>query len=278
MAIPAPTPELDHVVINVSDQLTSVSELYRRLGFQLTPRGYDTSGATHHLAVFNHTYLELLSMATDGDHPWPYPPGLSGLAWKTGDADAVYQHLQRQDLDGDAPASFGQPLARNDSSEPEAQFRTVPLRPALVANGRSFFCQHLTPQAIWQPARQQHPNGVSDISEFVIVAQDPARVVQVYCQLFGSHRILAGLDGAFTLRAGVATVRFAATSYMENRFGGLPADYQGEPRMAALSLQTGELSKTRASLLRGDIPFREQPDAIVVDASRAFNLALRFHL
>jgi hypothetical protein len=35
------------------------------------------------------------------------------------------------------------------------------------------------------PARA-HPNGVRNISEFVIVAQDPALSAQVYSHLFGS--------------------------------------------------------------------------------------------
>jgi hypothetical protein len=32
---------------------------------------------------------------------WQAPLGLSGLVWKSSEADSEYQHLQRQDLDGD---------------------------------------------------------------------------------------------------------------------------------------------------------------------------------
>ncbi|MCU5774462.1 VOC family protein [Erwiniaceae bacterium BAC15a-03b] len=281
MVIPVPAPELDHVVITVADQLDSASVLYQRLGFQLTPRGHHSLGSSNHLAVFKHNYLELLGLEKGRAHLRPdlqhSVPGLNALVWKTDDADAVYQHLQRQDLDGDAPAAFYRPVTLPDGNQQEARFRTVSLRPELVVNGRSFFCQHLTPQSVWQPAWQQHPNAVSNISEFVIVAQDPARVAQVYSQLFGSNRIVACLDGAFVLRAGAATVRFAAASYVENRFGALPADYQGEARMVAISLQSDDLAKTRASLLHGEVPWREQQDALVVDAANAFNLTLRFH-
>ncbi len=281
MVIPVPVPELDHVVITVAGQLDSASALYQRLGFQLTPRGHHSTGFSNHLAVFKHNYLELLGLENGRTHLRAdlqhSAPGLNALVWKTDDVDAVYQHLQRQDLDGAAPAAFYRAVTLPDGNQQEARFRTVPLRPDLVANGRSFFCQHLTPQSVWQPAWQQHPNAVSHISEFVIVAQDPARVAQVYSQLFGSNRILACLDGAFVLRAGAATVRFAAASYVENRFGALPADYQGEARMVAISLQSDDLTKTRSSLLRGEVPWREQQDALVVDAANAFNLTLRFH-
>lgn len=279
MAIPEPA--LDHVVINVADQLDSASALYRRLGFQISPRGHHTLGSSNHLAIFQHNYLELLGFETGRaqlrPEVWQSPPGLSGLVWKTTDADDVFRHLQQQDLEGDAPASFSRPVTLPDGQEEQASFRTVRLRPSLVPNGRSFFCQHLTPHAVWQPAWQQHPNGARDISEFVIVAQDPAAATRVYSQLFGSERILARDDGAFLLQAGAATVRFASTAWVEQRYGALPEDYQGEPRMVALSLQTDDLAKTKASLLQGDVPFREQADAIVVDAINGFNLALRFH-
>ena len=52
MAIPVPVPQLDHAVINVADRLDDASALYRRLGFQLTPRGHHSLGSSNHLAVF----------------------------------------------------------------------------------------------------------------------------------------------------------------------------------------------------------------------------------
>lgn len=47
------------------------------------------------------------------------------------------------------------------------------------------------------------------LSDFVIVAQDPALSAQVYSHLFGTVRILACQDGAFVMKAGEAKVRFA---------------------------------------------------------------------
>ncbi|OON41039.1 hypothetical protein BTJ39_03460 [Izhakiella australiensis] len=282
MTISLPVPLLDHVVINVADQLDEASALYRRLGFQLSERGHHTLGSSNHLAIFGENYLELLGYeAGRGDKRkdlWQAPLGLTGLVWKTQDADSEFRHLQRSDLDGDPPASFQRPVILPDGEQTEARFRTVRLRPELVPNGRSFFCQHDTPQAVWQPAWQRHPNGVQDISEFAIVAQDPASAAQVYGRLFGADRIQASHEGALVIKAGKATVRIASAAYAETRFGALPRDYDGTARMVALSLQTGSLENVKQSLLQGNVVFREQPDAIVVAADSAFNLALRFHL
>ena len=48
--------------------------------------------------------------------------------------------------------------------------------------------------------------------------------------------------------------------------------------MAALTLRSSDLRRVKASLLLGDVPFREEPDAIVVSAEQASGVALRFQL
>ncbi|WHU89937.1 VOC family protein [Pantoea agglomerans] len=280
MSVPVPQPILDHAVINVADQLDNASDRFRRLGFQLTERGHHSLGSSNHLAIFGENYLELLSYESGKGSQradlWQSPLGLSGLVWKCNDAESEFQHLQQQDLDGDPPASFHRPVTLPDGSVSEAHFRTVRLRPSLVPNGRSFFCQHLTPEAVWQPAWQRHPNGVRNISEFVIVAQDPALSAQVYSRLFGATKVLACPEGAFVLRAGAATVRFASAEYAQQRFGALPEDYNGSALMVALGFETEDLAQVKRALVAGKIAFHEQTEAIVVESAEGFNLALRF--
>jgi hypothetical protein len=280
MSVQVPQPILDHAVINVADQLDSASARFRRLGFQLTERGHHSLGSSNHLAIFGENYLELLGYETGKGSQradlWQSPLGLSGLVWKSSDAESEFQHLQRQDLDDEPPAAFHRPVTLPDGSVSEAHFRTVRIRPSLVPNGRSFFCQHLTPEAVWQPAWQRHPNGVRNISEFVIVAQDPALSALVYSRLFGAAKVLACPEGAFVLRAGAATVRFASADYAQQRFGPLPEDYDGSARMVALGFETEDLDLVKRALVKGEIAFQEQPEAIVVESAEGFNLALRF--
>ncbi|KOC89324.1 VOC family protein, partial [Winslowiella iniecta] len=204
-------PLVDHVVINVADQLDEASALFRRLGFQLSARGHHSLGSSNYLAIFGENYLELLGYEPERGNQredlWQSPRGLSGLVWKTEDADAVYQHLQQQQLAGDPPAAFFRPVTLPDGSEQQARFRTTRLRSDAVANGRSFFCQHLTPHAVWQPAWQQHPNAVTNISGFIIAADNPAAAAEVYAQLFTAGRVTTLNDGSLELPAGVTGVR-----------------------------------------------------------------------
>lgn len=280
MTLSAPVPRLDHAVINVADRLDQASAQFRRLGFQLTERGHHSLGSSNHLAVFGDNYLELLGFEPGRGELrqdlWQSPPGLSGLVWKTGDAGAVWRYLESQDLDGEPPACFSRPVFLPDGTEDQARFHTVRLRPTLIANGRSFFCQHETPHAVWQDAWRQHPNGVTDIVEFVVVAEDPAAAMLPYSRLFGPQRVTACDEGAFVLKAGVATVRFASKGYALQRFAGLPLDYDGSARMAGLSLRSTDLSLVKACLTESTLPFRENGHALIVDAEHACGVALRF--
>src|SRR5471032_958675 len=121
------TTRLDHAVINVAGLLDHAQQKFRRLGFQLTPRGHHSLGSRNHLAIFGENYLELLGYEAANEHSrkdlWLAPPGLTGLVWKTQNADAVFSHLQRQKIAGSPPAEFFRPVRLNDGSEPNARFR-----------------------------------------------------------------------------------------------------------------------------------------------------------
>lgn len=275
-----PQPALDHVVINVGPQLDDAAAQFRRLGFQLTERGHHSLGSSNHLAIFDNNYLELLGYEPERGNLrrdlWQSPIGLSGLVWKTNDADAVYEHLQQQQLADTPPGSFFRPVTLPDGSETEARFRTVRLHADRVPNGRSFFCQHLTPDAVWQSAWQKHPNGVTQIREFVIAADRPGQAAEVYLQLFPSVTLQETDRGERIIDAGVARIRFVPTDVAQAEFGNLPKDYNGSARMVALSLHSTSLEQVKESLLRGDVPFYEDRLGIRVDADNAFQLALRF--
>lgn len=274
------TPVVDHVVITVGDQLDEASALFRRLGFQLSERGHHSLGSSNHLAIFDENYLELLGYLPERgnlrEDLWQSPRGLSGLVWKTDDADAVYQHLQQQQLAGDPPAAFFRPVTLPDGSEHQARFRTTRLRHDTVANGRSFFCQHLTPEAVWQPAWQQHRNAVTTISGFIIAADKPAVAARVYSQLFDTTQFISTQDDSIEFQAGVTRVRFTGSAQARATLGPLPDDYNGTPRMAALEFTTTSLDQVRQSLLAGDIRFSERENTLRVSAEDGFNLALIF--
>ncbi|MCH2521594.1 MAG: VOC family protein, partial [Dehalococcoidia bacterium] len=53
---------IDHVVINVRSEMDKAVEVFRSLGFTMTPRGFHSLGSINHLAMFDNNYLELLGV------------------------------------------------------------------------------------------------------------------------------------------------------------------------------------------------------------------------
>ena len=158
------------------------------LGFTLTPRGHHTLGSMNHLMMFGTDYLELLGFGTGGatrPELAPFPVGLNGLVFKTADADAVHAHAAGAGLPilpVQIILAAGRSRRRSGS---DARFRTTRLDPGKIAMGRVYFCEHLTPELVWRPEWQTHPNGAQSIARVVVATGEPRRTASLFAALFG---------------------------------------------------------------------------------------------
>ena len=112
MTLPAAT--LDHVVINARDDMDRAADIYRRLGFTLTERGYHSLGSINHLAMFGTDYLELIAVpkgATTGRMDLlTFPFGLNGLVFGSEDSAVTYEALAKVGVPVDPPVEFTRPV------------------------------------------------------------------------------------------------------------------------------------------------------------------------
>ncbi|MEI6203766.1 MAG: VOC family protein, partial [Enhydrobacter sp.] len=112
MTLPLAT--LDHVVINARDDMDHAADVYRRLGFTLTERGYHSLGSMNHLAMFGTDYLELIAVpknATSGRLDiLNYAFGLNGLVFGSEDSAVTYAELQKVGAPFDPPVEFTRPV------------------------------------------------------------------------------------------------------------------------------------------------------------------------
>jgi len=276
------TPRIDHVVVNVAQQLDESVAQYQRLGFVLTPRGHHSLGSSNHLAIFGNDYLELLGYepqnAQGAVRQWGTLRGLNGLVFKTNDSYGLFADLGQRgvQLDGDGPQAFFRPIELPDGSTRDVRFRTVRLDPAAIPNGRIFFCHHLDPDLVWRREWQDHPNGTQSIRQTVVEAHDPGASIKLLEKTFGSTEVVA-IDGGWRLSAGDASIDFLTPTAIRARFGDTTeTSPNGHDRKVALSLRTRSLTKARQALQAGDIAFREQNGEIIVPASEAFGVALVF--
>src|SRR5258705_9794633 len=173
MTLPVAT--LDHVVINARDDMDRAADIYTRLGFSLTERGYHSLGSMNHLAMFGTDYLELIAVpkgATTGRLDLlTFPLGLNGLVFGSEDSAITYSELTKVGVPIEAPVEFTRPV-KVDGKERDARFRTVRMKAGVVPYGRVYYCHHFTRDLVWRGGwrpRQKRTLG-----------RAPARVLQAH--------------------------------------------------------------------------------------------------
>lgn len=276
------SPQIDHVVITVSDQLDQANSQYQKLGFTTTPRGHHSLGTSNNLAIFTTTYLELLGFEPQNagkvDKSWCFDDGLTGLVFKTKDANKLYQQLVSQGIkvEGDGPKSFFRPVELNDGTKPEARFKTVRLDPSYTPNGQIFFCDQLTPELVWRKEWQTHPNGVININQVIIEAQKPRSSIKLLEKTFPSANIIE-IDGGVRLKAEDKFIDYLTPNAIQHLFGSSVSKANNDQdRKVALGFTTKSLAQTQQALENGEVKYNLQNDTIIVPASETYGVVMIF--
>jgi catechol 2,3-dioxygenase-like lactoylglutathione lyase family enzyme len=270
-----PVPTLDHVVVNARDRIDEAAEVYRRLGFTLTPRGYHSLGSMNHLAILGTDYLELIAVPpgeTRRPEVMAAPFGLDGLVFGTEDADAVHAALTAGGVAIDPVQQFSRPVAEAGR---DAVFRTTRL-PRLPA-GRLYFCQHLTRDLVWRDDWRVHANGAVGVARAVIAATDPAELGALFAAMFGRRAVRATDDGC-SLLLGLSRFDVVTPGALWEMFGGAAPDSRGRrDYMAALTLRTLSLDAAETALEAGGIRGVDRiGTSVLVPATEAFGVTLEF--
>ncbi|SCB28389.1 VOC family protein [Rhizobium hainanense] len=279
MAVTAQPLILDHAVVGVLDRLDEAAAVYRKLGFALTPRGYHTLGSINHLAVFGENYLELLGFPPDSNGKradlWSYPTGLNGLAFRTADAASLQRELGEAGKPVTEWRDFSRPVDVGGTQK-SASFRTFQIGKEAISNGRFFFCQHNTPDLVWQPRDQSHPNGVLDIVDIFIVSRAPQTLTELLGGFANTVAPEITRDG-IAIHTGIVTLHILSEANATSRFGlAIPASFDGNERKVALGLKVRSLQVTADVLAQGGLSSRPFEGGLLVDADAANGVALWF--
>jgi hypothetical protein len=273
---------VDHAVINVLTRMDAAVALFQGLGFTLSERGYHSLGSINHLMMFPRDYLELVGIEPDAKvvrrEVADSPLGLNGLVFKTDDADACQRHLAERGIPCESPLAFSRPVSVG-GQEHQARFRTVRLKPGVVQAGRVYFCEHQTPELVWQPDLPAHANGAIGLSEFVFVTGEPAQDASLYEQMLSAPaRAMSADESAVALDG--CTIRFMTAQRYAQRFGAGNLDAGRSSFMGALVVRTTDIAKARECLAacRGTTSVEAEQSAtrLTVQASEAFGCVIEF--
>jgi len=282
MTLPAAT--LDHVVINARDDMDRAADIYRRLGFNLTERGYHSLGSMNHLAMFGTDYLELIAVpknATSGRLDLlNYPLGLNGLVFGSEDSAITYAALEKAGLPFDPPVEFTRPVkytgAANKTEEGDARFRTVRMKPGHVPYGRIYYCHHFTRDLVWRDEWRHHANGTVAVVRAIIVEPDPAKAAKLYADMFGQETV-RDIKGGKSVVIGNSRFDIVTEATLKAEFGDAAPDPHGRSAyMAGLTFRTVSLAKAAQALQAGKIGSKKIGDRLVVPAKEAVNAVLEF--
>ncbi len=279
MTFPAAT--LDHVVINARDDMDRAADIYRRLGFTLTERGYHSLGSMNHLAMFGTDYLELIAVpkgATTGRLDLlDYPAGLNGLVFGSEDSAATYDALARAGLPFDPPVEFTRPV-KVDGKNRDARFRTVRMKAGVVPYGRIYYCHHFTRDLVWRDEWRHHANGTVAVVRALIVEPDPAVAAKLHADMFGSDSVRDIRNGKSVV---IGNSRFDIVTEAElvAQVGAAaaPAAEGRKAYMAGLTFRTTSTDKAARALQAGGIDgVTTVPGRVLVPARSAMNAVLEF--
>src|SRR5690242_12721501 len=273
MTLPVPT--LDHVVINARDDMDRAADIYRRLGFTLTERGYHSLGSMNHLAMFGTDYLELIAVpknATSGRLDLlNYPFGLNGLVFGSEDSAITYAALEKAGLPFDPPVEFTRPV-KYSGGQGDARFRTVRMKAGHVPYGRIYYCHHFTRDLVWRDEWRHHANGTVAVVRAVIVEPDPAKGAKLYADMFGPESVRDVKNGKSVV-IGNSRFDIVTEAGLKAEFGeaGLPNAEGRSAYMAGLTFRTVSLAKAEKALETSKIPFIEKDGRLIVPAKEAVN-------
>jgi hypothetical protein len=227
---------LDHFAHYVPD-LGAAGALLERLGFQPTPVSHHQvdgkpAGTSNRCLMLPEGYVEILSPTLDTPNAARVRQSMQRFAgvhlvcFGTPDAKAEHARLAAHRFDPDPVL----PLRRKISRNRLLKFNVIYVPPEKMPEGRVQYCEHLTPQHLWDRPSLAHRNGVRGLTSVYVVADDPAASAARWAEYSGT---LPFRDGQ-TVRIDLARGRivFATKATFSRQFSNVP----DAPAVAAVGI------------------------------------------
>jgi hypothetical protein len=183
---------IDHLVLPVTT-LTLARSRLTSLGFTVAPDARHPFGSGNCCVFFeNRTYLEPITILdrTAADIAAAKGTifvkrlkrfterrkgeGMAMVALKSADAAADLAAFGKAEIGSGDVFDFKRRATDPDGSEREIGVKLAFAEQAQAPDATFFTCQHLSPDALYQPDYVQHPNGARGVVAVVAVAENPA--------------------------------------------------------------------------------------------------------
>jgi Glyoxalase-like domain len=256
---------LDHVAV-ATDDLDRAEAAWRRLGFTLTRRsshrGADGPwGTGNHCVMLRDGYFELIGITDPTlyhDHlktALARYTGLHLVALGSDDSDRAFDDMRRRGVPAREPYAIARQVPFGVGQK-EGRFRITEIDGAWFPEADLFFCQHETPDVLWQPDLVDHANGVTGLSGVAIAIADPGETARRLALVTGVEAEPIDNGHRFVLDRGaidVVSARGIGELFPSIRPPVLPW-------VAAVSFAVADLDKLRAVARASDIALNDGDD------------------
>lgn len=253
--MPAHSPCLDHAAHFVPDIAAAAAAL-SNLGFTLTPLSEQShraqeggplvpAGTANRCVMLRDGYLEFLTPTHDTANARQLHnalaryTGMHLIAFGTETPAADFARLQREDFAPLPPLAL-QRQVPTTNGEATARFTVVRVAPAAMAEGRIQFCQHHTPQAVWQPRWLAHANHAAGLAALIVCVAEPAQAAQRYARFTGLP--VCPSHGAWRLDTARGYLLFCDAAALQQKLGITPPVL---PWIAGCVIDSDDMAATR---------------------------------
>lgn len=262
--VPAPGKVvIDHLAHWVPDEPTASARL-EALGFTLAPFSHQVTRATpdappvsagtaNRCMMFREGYIEILTTTGDTPNAQTLKKGMARyvgvhlIAFGSPDGDATADQLRAAGFAPLPTVRLEREIGLQDGSTGHVRFNVVRVAPETMPEGRIQFCQHRTPENMWQGRWLDHANGATGLSSILVASPDPAEAAVRIGRFVGRVASRRG-DGAQVLTLDRGTLVIVDNATLPRLTGG-PAP--SLPYIAGYGVKVADIGATRALVRDG---------------------------
>jgi hypothetical protein len=264
-AAQAPKPgqlTLDHVAHFVP-HMDNAEPALEKLGFTLTPFSAQShrlepggpllpAGTGNRCIMFKRGYIECLTPTGDTQvanqlrAAFKRYVGVHLIAFGTSAPDADHARLAHEHFAPLAPVALQRQLG-TPHGEDTARFTVVRVAPNTMAEGRIQYCQHHTPELVWQPQWVKHANRATALTAVILCMEDPAEAAARYSRYTGLKAI--GEGDRWHIDTARGRVLFKSPAVIRRVFNMEPATL---PWIVGYALASSNMEITRKRIAASD--------------------------
>jgi Glyoxalase-like domain len=281
---------LDHIVHAVRD-LDAEADFYRRAGFTVGAQNRHSWGTHNHIVQFPGFFVELLNIGQPelivpharrlfsfGDFLQGFlsrGEGLAMLVLEGRGAAADAEAFRLANIGDFQVFDFEREAKRPDGVTVKVAFSLAFAADEQARDAGFFTCQQHYPENFWNPAFQEHLNGVTGIAGVTMVAEQPEAHRHFLGAFTGASEVGSSPGGisAVTPRG---DIEIMTPSTYRTLYGIKEPDLARGGRLAAIRFVANDKAKLLSVLAKGGIVVAERNGNVVVPPEEAFGATLIF--